>query len=227
MKRNYAKEFQDLIELEPNYELISEYIKNNKYVQMKHLTCRTTYPVKPEIWKFGSRCPECFGNNKVKSKLKFEQLLEKEENYKLKSEYVGTDKYVQILHKTCGTTYPVTPHSWKQGRRCPKCAREKTAFEIYKDKPTWLYYIEINGIQQKIGLIKVIYNRNLEDSVYKSRYNKNEGNYITIIKGKLYKDGWIAYQREQKIISLLTSINKREMILESGHTETFNLKENK
>lgn len=59
--------------------------------------------------------------------------LEYEENVynKVKDEYgvVGiyknTRTKIEMKHNKCGNIYPVTPHDFLSGRRCPKCNPKK------------------------------------------------------------------------------------------------------
>lgn len=37
--------------------------------------------------------------------------------------YVNTHTPLKILHKDCGTTYEVTRHNFRKGRRCPRCSQ--------------------------------------------------------------------------------------------------------
>ena len=223
--KNYALKFEQLIESEPDYQLLSEYVRSDKKVKIKHLTCDTIYFVRPNSFKKGQRCSKCANEkSKEKAKREFEQLIESEPDYQLLSKYIESCKKVKIKHLTCNTVYSVAPRSFKIGQRCPKCAIEKTAYDYYKNRLVYIYYIKMEN-QYKIGITKKGKYKIAENAILKARYKNevNKGINIEIIDYKLFEDGYEAYKLEQKIISNFQDklINKKDMILESGHTETF------
>jgi len=64
----------------------------------------------------------------------FKKEVEKNEGYKLLSEYKGCHEKVMILHEECGNEYLVTPTNFLKGTRCPKCSILKHNKEIAKKK---------------------------------------------------------------------------------------------
>ena len=116
-----AKEqFLKLVEQE-GYKLLSEYKKALEKVKIR---CPEghEYKVRPNDFKSGSRCSRCVGKCPIQAKEQFLELLEKE-GYELLSEYKNTGTKVKIRCNK-GHIYKVTPDSYKQGSRCPKCSNK-------------------------------------------------------------------------------------------------------
>lgn len=138
--------FIDMLEKE-KYELLSKYIKSDTKVTLK---CNKghIYPVIPNSFKRGNRCPICYDNGKSKIRVEFEDMLEKE-GYKLLSEYTNGKKEV-TLKCNKGHVYPSTPKRFKSGNRCPECVMKKTNKRLKK------YNEEINQKARKefIELVK-------------------------------------------------------------------------
>ncbi|KFZ25668.1 MAG: hypothetical protein KQ78_02141 [Candidatus Izimaplasma bacterium HR2] len=112
------KDFLDLLNKE-RYELLSEYKNNKTKVEIKCFEGHI-YNVKPNSFKNGLRCPKCSNMCPIQAKEQFMELLEKE-GYELLSEYKNTQTKVKLK---CSEDheYSVTPNSFQQGHRCPKCA---------------------------------------------------------------------------------------------------------
>lgn len=67
--------------------------------------------------------------------------------YELQSDYTGCENEVMFLHNVCNRTFKITPHSFKQGRRCPFCANRKV-------------YIGVNDLATvRPDMIKYLYNK--------------------------------------------------------------------
>ena len=138
-------------------------------------------------------------------------------------EYKGAKTKVKIICPKHGV-FEQTPKNHKKGNDCLKCAREKTAYDFYKDRPTYIYYIKIND-QYKIGITLKKNFKSGENAILKGRFGieVKKGINIEIIDYKLFEDGYEAFLLEQKIIQNFQDklIDKKDMILDSGWTETF------
>ena len=69
-----------------------------------------------------------FKPRKTTDKFKSEVYALVRNEYLVESEYVGTDFEIEFKHniESCGRNFLLTPHQFKQGRRCPFCANRKT-----------------------------------------------------------------------------------------------------
>ena len=54
------------------------------------------------------------------------------EDYELLGDYVNKDTKILFRHKTCGNEFMMTPHNFKAGHGCPKCANIQRAKSIKK-----------------------------------------------------------------------------------------------
>ncbi|MEI4827996.1 hypothetical protein WAX78_00715 [Bacillus sp. FJAT-53711] len=113
------------------YEVLGEYITAHIPILIRHITCLDggthEYPIKPNAFLSGSRCPKCYG-----TPMKTDEEFKKDvydlvgEEYIVLSEYQGNKKEVQMKHVYCwdgGThDFPVRPGNFLfGGTRCPKC----------------------------------------------------------------------------------------------------------
>lgn len=110
------------------YMCISDsYVNAKTHVTMKHIACGNEYPVTPDDFNSGRRCPECAkvikGMKRRKSHDKFAQEVCDLTNggYVLMSTYTRECDKVIIKHLKCDKEYPVTPNSFLGGKRCPRC----------------------------------------------------------------------------------------------------------
>jgi len=111
------------------YELLSEYVKDNVKVKMKHLDCGHEYEVVPSSFLQGRGCPNCKGK-KISEKMSrslswhierarkidkigYEILSAKRENG-----YI----YFYVRHDACGREYWVLDSNYRKGDRCRVCA---------------------------------------------------------------------------------------------------------
>ncbi len=87
MKRDYGKEFKELVE-SVGYELIGEYKNNRTKVKIRCPEGHEIYKVRPQDFKKGSRCTECPRKDLVQAGKKLKELVESV-GYELIGEYVN------------------------------------------------------------------------------------------------------------------------------------------
>ena len=190
MKKITTKEYKEQIK-NRNVEVLEEY----KGIQIKILhQCSKGHKwmAQPHNIKKGHGCPECFNKKLTLSTQKYKEQI-KDTGFRILEEYKGAK--IKILHQCAkGHQWMAVPRSIKNGTGCPYCQSQKTAFDRYKNKPTWLYYIFIPS--KNIYKIGVSMNR---QGGTKGRY-KNESFEIEIIQEELFEDGYEAWKLEQEII---------------------------
>ncbi|KAF6620426.1 DUF2726 domain-containing protein [Paenibacillus sp. EKM102P] len=125
----FKKEVFALVENE--YSVLGEYLNNNIKIKMRHNTCLHEYLVSPASFlgtknRNGSRCPNCFKNEKKTTEEFREELLNTVgDDYQVIGEYLGANTKIDVLHIPCGRTYRPTPSNLIRGdSRCP-CINEK------------------------------------------------------------------------------------------------------
>jgi hypothetical protein len=218
------KELMSLLET-IDYEFVSNDEEDMSRAIIKHNKCGNEYS--RNIARFvleGGNCKFCTKSNIIdEMTMKINKVIEECDEFILLDSYENTRPRVSIHHKTCGRDFTRSAGEFVKDKSCTLCNMEKTAYDWYKDKPTYIYYIKIEN-QYKIGVVLKKYNREIEKALkyrYSSEYNK--GIPIEIISYKLFEDGYEAYLLEQKIISNFSDkrITKEDMILNTGYTETF------
>jgi len=177
----------------------------------------------------GQGCPKCVHEKMTKTN---EQIIKEfievhGDTYTYdKVDYKGINEHVIITCKVHGDfeQRPTYHKNHKSG--CAKCFSLKSHFEIYKDRPTLLYYVKVNNLW-KIGICLVDKRfKSFEHNIINGRFReyKNKLN-INVLKFKLFKDGYDAYKSEQEILNLFDSDRyihtNSDMNWFGGHTELF------
>jgi len=129
------------------YSALDEYKGIGIYIRVKHNKCETIFPFEPSSSTNLPCCPLC------KKRRDTEYLTEyyKQEvfdlvcdEYTVIGQYVRTSINVEMKHDICGLPIFITPHNFKNGRRCTNCKIyfTKESFELFvKDKSNGLYKI--------------------------------------------------------------------------------------
>lgn len=109
------------------YTRLGEYKNARIKFSIKHNICGHEYGVRWDCFRRGSRCPRCFGKNKL-TNLDIDKKL-----FNLtQGEYIRTGEYknarakLAIKHKICGHNYEVAWTDFvSNSNRCPKCNESK------------------------------------------------------------------------------------------------------
>lgn len=172
----------------------------------------------------GAGCPKC-KSLKISTTLKHDDktIIEKcmkkhgdKYDYSLVTREHNTNN-IKIICKIHGVfSQSVSNHIFGQG--CPKCGKEKSEYNKYKDKLTTLYYIKINKKYYKIGLTQKSVNQRF---LYDIKNNVD----IEIIKTFDFNDGIYAMMIEQIVLSKTKHlmINKEDSPISVGWTELRNI----
>lgn len=121
----FCKEVCVLVQDE--YIVKSEYNGNKDKVIMFHAVCGNEYPVSPNDFLCGKRCPKCQHRSYKKTTDEFKQEVSDlvENEYEVMGEYIDGHNKILIKHNNCQTIYLVAPIKFLEGRRCPVCAESK------------------------------------------------------------------------------------------------------
>lgn len=132
-----------------------EYILNKLYsdngktmLDLIHLKCNEHYHVEQnKFFVSRNRCQnkKCKSERKSKQKIKTLEQVKREimdlvgDEYKIVSEYNGTNENVVFYHKSCDDTFKMTPHNFFAGQRCTHCSivpsvGEQAIIDILKNK---------------------------------------------------------------------------------------------
>ena len=201
-----------------NIVVLEEYKGSLTKIKHQCRVCDNVWSSRPANIKQNHGCPSCVGLMVPTTEQYKKQI--KDKPFLVLEEYKGAFMKIKHCCKVCNHIWSVTPASIKFGSGCPACSKNKSAFDRYKNKPTWLYYIFIPS--------KNIYKVGLAQKGTLKRYKK-ESFEIEIIQEELFEDGYMAYKKEQEIIKnnkhLAWNPSKEEKF--DGWTECFikNVKE--
>ncbi|WP_228307310.1 hypothetical protein [Priestia sp. J2] len=130
-KRKTHEEFVEQVHglVGNEYELLEKYVDAKTKIEIKHNKCNHVYPVSPNKFIGGRRCPKCTakkrGDNRRISHTefleKFNELAGDQYEICKGERYVGNDVHIKIKHNMCNHEYPVLPSNFLRGTRCPKC----------------------------------------------------------------------------------------------------------
>jgi len=147
----YKQEIFNLVGDE--YTILGEYINTKVKILMRHNSknCENyEYPVTPEHFSRGNRCPRCQHRSYKKTTIEFKNevynLVGNE--YTVLGEYVGKDDKILMRHnssKCDNFEWEITPHNFLgtknvKGRRCAYCAKSKNEKRISEHLKQWGIY---------------------------------------------------------------------------------------
>lgn len=129
---------------EGEYQPLTDYIKSNVKLQMKHQVCGHEYPVTPNQFFNGNRCPECAKNKRKNQPSKSNETFKKEVKMMGAGEYVVCTPYqkakteLEMKHLPCGQSFDIKPTEFIAGKRCPTCFPKRN-----RVRKTHADYVEI------------------------------------------------------------------------------------
>lgn len=138
----FVAEVKDLVGNE--YEIIGRYINTGTKIEIKHNECGYKYPVTPNKFLNGRRCPECANKQRALKISKTHEQFVREvfelvnDEYEVLGKYNGDSNKVSMKHNICDKEYPATPTNFLQGARCPHCfgtpkkSTEQFVAEVYE-----------------------------------------------------------------------------------------------
>ena len=193
MKKKTTKEYKEQIK-NLSFLVLDEYINGSTKINHQCKTCEYIWKVRPNSIKRESGCPNC-SKYKLMTTEKYKEQI-KNLSFLVIDKYKGGE--IKIKHQClkCEHIWKAKPGNIKTGYGCPACSANKTAYEKYKDVPTWLYYIFIPS--KNLYKIGVSMDRN---GGTHGRY-KREKFQIKVLREELFTDGYEAYKLEQKIIQV-------------------------
>lgn len=104
------------------FEVVGEYVKETKEVNILHKTCGKTFNIRPSYFREVPLCIKCMGNPKTQEEYIERVNLISNNEYEVLSDYVKEWEKVLKRHKVCGYEWEIAPGHFRIGRRCPKCS---------------------------------------------------------------------------------------------------------
>lgn len=161
-------EVYDLVKNE--YSVLSEYISTESKVNFKHNLCDHTFRTTPQNFlNSGTRCPKCARTiKKTDEMFKSEVFNLVGDDYEFIGEYVNAKTKMKVKHKLCNYEYTVTPNTFLNGNRCPKCSGNiKSSHEDFVEKVNGLVgdeYVVIGKYNN--AKTKITIKHEICDSIY-------------------------------------------------------------
>ncbi|USK82636.1 hypothetical protein LHV56_12485 [Peribacillus frigoritolerans] len=178
--KQFVAEVKDLVSNE--YEVIGKYINTGTKIEMKHNVCGHKYPVTPNKFLSGRRCPQCAIKIRAEKQRKTHEQFIKEvyervgNEYDVLGEYIGDNIKIEMKHNVCGSIYPALPTNFLRGVRCPKCfGTPKKSTEEFKKEAFDLVGGEYEVLEEYADRFKKIKFRH---NVCKSEYEVSPGNFL-------------------------------------------------
>jgi len=112
------------------YTILDEYINARIKVKIRHNneSCSNyEWSIYPDSFlNKNIRCTKCSGNNKKDTKQFKEEVYQLVgDEYEVIGEYINNKTNILIKHNKCDHEWPVTPHSFLSGTKCPICQNIK------------------------------------------------------------------------------------------------------
>ncbi|MDQ0972421.1 putative nucleic-acid-binding Zn-ribbon protein [Neobacillus niacini] len=113
------------------YTVIGRYVISSEKLMMRHNSESCDYheyPVSPNHFLKGRRCPKCFELRRNKDKLKSHEQYVKEVfeqvgyEYTVVSIYINERSPITLVHHKCGKSITLQAGSFLRGTRCKKCS---------------------------------------------------------------------------------------------------------
>lgn len=146
-KRTYEKYVNEVVQVNPNIEVLEQYINNRTPILHKCKIDGFQWAARPYSILQGKGCPMCAGNAKRTHEKYVEELSFVNPNIEPTEKYINTD--TPILHqcKTCRHSWSIKPNHTLSGHGCPMCGFKSSADGKRKSQDQYiqeLFYVNPN-----------------------------------------------------------------------------------
>lgn len=137
LAKTHKKFIQELEKINPNIEILGEYINNNSKIRCRCKIDGYEWETRPRQLLSGNGCYKCWEakNHKIQVKSHNEFIKEMDKinsEIIILSEYKNSYTHIKCKCKTCNHEWEVTPTHLLNKRSCPKCNESKGEKEISK-----------------------------------------------------------------------------------------------
>ena len=156
------------------YLLLGNYVNAHTKILVKHSLCENEYEVTWNNFQRGTRCPKCFGKEKLNNQEIDKKMFELVGNEYIRiSGYLNAKTKISIKHNLCGNEYKATWSNFKAGTRCPKCSGNDKLNNEEIDKKMFEL---TNGEYLRLGnyvnnATKMLVKHNLCGNIYEVTWN--------------------------------------------------------
>ena len=142
--KNLQKEFKSRVFklVGEEYDVVSQYFHSAIKVKMRHNVCNRIYEIEPNSFLQGTGCALCSGKLKKNTEMisiEIDNITSHE--YTVVGSYIDTHTKIDIRHNNCLSIFPMTPHNFLSGQRCPICCESKGERSVrdYLEKSNNIY----------------------------------------------------------------------------------------
>lgn len=169
---------------EHRYKKLSKYINNKTKLSIRHLDCGFEYKVTWNHFLEGTRCPKCYGKERLSDEY-VGNIIDELGNgeYQKLSKYINNHTHISIKHKVCGNIYNASIATFKGGSRCPKCSANKTREKLK------LNYEDIKESIENLGNKQYV----LLSSSYINSWSPITIKHLAC--GNVYESSWNSFQQ--------------------------------
>lgn len=167
------------------YTFLEPYQGNRVKIYVRHNKCGNTYPVVPDSFLRGRRCPKCsrkqLGHLRRMSNGEFIKRVKSlvGDEYTFLEPYQTSQKPILVRHNKCGHTMKMRPNNFLNGARCKFCAHNvKLTTDEVKKRMKELHGDEYTLLSDYKGLSKRI----------KVRHNKCGYEYTVFANNFLFQE---------------------------------------
>lgn len=147
MKKDTAQFIGELENVNPNIEVIGEYINALSPIDVRCKKCNYNWSPTASSILNGNGCPKCSRRIKITHEQFIDELKNVDDNIMLLGEYKTKRTPVLVKCKKCGRVWKTTPDNLLRGHGCAKCAgRLRKTTEVFAKEIS-----EINDRFQVVG----------------------------------------------------------------------------
>jgi predicted nucleic acid-binding Zn-ribbon protein len=166
IKKNTSGFIHELQKINPNIEVLGEYVDSHKSIKCKCLICGHIWSSAATNLLRNHGCPKCSGNAK-KTHLSFQkELALKNPNIELLGDYINDRTSLKCRCLICGTTWGGVPSNLLRGEGCPTCAQVQRS--IKRTKTHEFFISQMQSVNPNIEILGQ-YNRDNKHIACKCR----------------------------------------------------------
>ena len=114
-----------MIEINPNIEILGEYINIGTKIKYRCKVCGYEGCATPNYLQDGNKCLNCMGRRNINTEIFKERMLRINPNIEILGEYKNTSTKVLCFCKVCSFEWMGTPRDLQTGHGCPECGRKR------------------------------------------------------------------------------------------------------
>ena len=158
-KKTHQEFIQELEQLNPNIEILSEYKSTHTKIKCRCLIDGNIWEAEPSKLLNGRGCPICGQNKRIKCRTKthdvfVDEIKQINPNITIVSQYLGTDKPIYAKCNIDGYEWKTTPYRLLQGHKCKECINRE--MRLSNDD----FVIRVNQVSPNLQMLDKYFNSN-------------------------------------------------------------------